>query len=93
MAMNNYDDNILAILDSVDAIDELYSDLLYANPVWVRTPDARRWEVWVYSGDETLQIRHLDDPCAEGWQHEPESFEDAYRYLRGGVVTPYDGQG
>lgn len=46
--MTNNDYNILAILDSVDAIDEPYSDLLYAAPVWVRTPNARRWEVWVY---------------------------------------------
>lgn len=91
--MTYNDDNILTILDSVDAIDELYSDLLYAAPVWVRTPDARRWEVWIYSKDETLQIRHLDDPCRDGWQHEPDSFVDAYRYLRGGVVTPCDEQG
>ncbi len=91
--MTNIDDNIWAILDSVDAVDELYSDLLYRAPVWVRTPDARRWEVWVFWKDETLQIRHLDDPCDDGWQHEPESFEDAYRYLRGGVVTRCDRQG
>lgn len=88
--MTTNDDDLLAVLDSVDDVDELYSNLLYAAPAHVLTPDQRSWKVWVFSNDETLQIRHLDEPCANGWQHEPTSFEDAYRYLRGGVARRLD---
>lgn len=59
MVMTNNDDNILAVLDSVDAMDELYSDLLYAAPVSVPTPGRAR-----VVGLRLLQGRL---PLAERW--------------------------
>lgn len=82
--MTTTDEPPFCTLDSADAVDELYSELLYGPPALVLTPDERRWNVWVFHKDETLQLIHLDAPCERGWRHEPTSFADAYRYVRGG---------
>lgn len=90
IAMNNTHDEWAEVLNSVADVDELYSNLLYMPPVEVLMSDGRILEVWVTFDDETLQIRHLDVPCDDGWWHEPASFEDAYSHLGGGTVLPGD---
>lgn len=72
-------------LSSVDDIDELYSELTFAHPKIVVTPDGASWEVWVDTEDETMKLHRLrgQNGCV---QIEAESHAHAYSFLEGGVV-------
>ena len=76
-------------LNSVDDVDELYSDLLGMPPKIIVTPDGVVWEIWVDSDDldkeSLMQLHQLggEDGCR---QLETASFEAALHLLADGFV-------
>ncbi|WP_374455941.1 hypothetical protein [Nocardioides sp.] len=83
---NTFDGPFTWHLNSQDDIDELRSELSFANPKLVVTPDGAVWEVWVDTEDDTLQLHRLrgQNGCI---QIEAESLTHALSLLQGGAVV------